>query len=56
MSPKPPSPARGADVIWHDTECGGYAADLPLWEEMADHAVGPILDLGCGTGDRKSVV
>lgn len=37
-------------VIWHDVECGGYAADLPLWEALADDAAGPILELGCGTG------
>ncbi|HEU5141904.1 MAG TPA: class I SAM-dependent methyltransferase [Solirubrobacterales bacterium] len=37
-------------AIWHDLECGGYAADLPLWEELADEAAGPVLDLGCGTG------
>ena len=22
-------------VIWHDLECGSYAADLPLWRELA---------------------
>jgi SAM-dependent methyltransferase len=37
-------------AIWHDVECGAYAADLPLWEELADEAGGPVLDLGCGTG------
>lgn len=37
-------------VVWHDVECGGYAADLPLWEELAEDAEGPVLDLGCGTG------
>jgi len=37
-------------VVWHDVECGGYAADLPLWEELAEEAAGPVLDLGCGTG------
>lgn len=37
-------------VAWHDVECGGYAADLPLWEELAAEVSGPILDLGCGTG------
>jgi SAM-dependent methyltransferase len=36
-------------VIWHDLECGAYAADLELWERLAD-GTGPILDLGCGTG------
>lgn len=37
----------GASVIWHEVECGSYAADLALWEELAD---GRVLDLGCGTG------
>jgi SAM-dependent methyltransferase len=40
----------GDDVIWHDVECGGYGADLPLWEELAGDSSGPVLDLGCGTG------
>jgi SAM-dependent methyltransferase len=42
-------PVRDA-VIWHDLECGSYSADLALWEELANETVGPILDLGCGTG------
>lgn len=37
-------------MIWHDVECGAYAADLKLWEELAQEAEGPVLDLGCGTG------
>lgn len=37
-------------AIWHDIECGAYEADLALWEELADAAPSPILDLGCGTG------
>jgi SAM-dependent methyltransferase len=40
-------PARDASVIWHEVECGGYEADLTLWEELAE---GSVLDLGCGTG------
>lgn len=44
------STATAAAVIWHDVECGGYEADLPLWEELAAAAGGPVLDLGCGTG------
>lgn len=39
-----------SEVIWNDVECGGYTADLPLWEKLADQAEGPIMDLGCGTG------
>jgi SAM-dependent methyltransferase len=41
---------RDASVIWHEAECDGYAADLPLWEELAAGQAGPVLDLGCGTG------
>jgi len=37
-------------AVWHDVECGGYAADLPVWEQLADAADGPVLELGCGTG------
>ena len=48
-----PLPSR--TVIWHDLECGGYSADLPLWRELAAAtASGPggarVLDLGCGSG------
>jgi SAM-dependent methyltransferase len=39
-----------ANVIWHDTECGAYAADLEAWERLASESEGPILELGCGTG------
>jgi SAM-dependent methyltransferase len=39
-----------ATAIWHDVECGGYEADLPLWEELAERCGGPVLELGCGTG------
>jgi SAM-dependent methyltransferase len=40
----------GSTAIWHDVECGSYAADLPLWEELAERHGDPILELGCGTG------
>ncbi len=44
-----------AKVVWHDLECGFYAADLALWRELAewarsDGAPTPILDVGAGTG------
>jgi SAM-dependent methyltransferase len=42
--------AAGEAAIWHDVECGSYGADLPLWEELAAGADGPVLELGCGTG------
>ena len=37
-------------AIWHDVECGSYAAELVLREELAEAADGPVLELGCGTG------
>lgn len=37
-------------TIWHELECGGYAADLPVWLELARAARGPVLDVGAGTG------
>jgi SAM-dependent methyltransferase len=37
-------------VIWHDVECASYAADVPLWRELAGAAHGPVLDIGSGTG------
>jgi len=39
-----------SDVIWHDIECGGYTADLPLWRELARAEAGPVLDVGAGAG------
>jgi SAM-dependent methyltransferase len=39
-----------SEVIWHDVECGGYEADLALWDELAAATDEPILELGCGTG------
>lgn len=37
-------------VAFHDAECGGYAADLPLWRRIAGQREGAVLDLGAGTG------
>ena len=42
------------EAVWHDMECGYYAADLTLWDELAGEAPRDVLDLGCGTG-RVSV-
>jgi SAM-dependent methyltransferase len=44
-----------AAVVWHDLECGAYAADLPLWRELAQRSAidgdrARILDVGAGTG------
>jgi SAM-dependent methyltransferase len=39
-----------AELVWHDLECGGYRADLPLWQELAARCDGPILDVGAGSG------
>jgi SAM-dependent methyltransferase len=39
-----------SSVIWHDTECGSYEADLEAWTDLASESHGPILDLGCGSG------
>jgi SAM-dependent methyltransferase len=42
--------ALGSEAVWQDVECGAYEADLPLWEQLAEQAGGPVLELGCGTG------
>jgi SAM-dependent methyltransferase len=39
-----------AEVVWHDLECGGYRADLPLWDELAQASGGRVLDVGAGSG------
>jgi SAM-dependent methyltransferase len=40
-----PAALQASAVIWHDLECGSYAADLPLWRELAASA-----GAGPGTG------
>jgi SAM-dependent methyltransferase len=37
-------------ALWQEVDFASYEADLPLWEELADHAAGPVLELGCGIG------
>jgi len=37
-------------IIWHDLECGAYAADMALWRALADEHGDPVLDIGAGTG------
>jgi SAM-dependent methyltransferase len=39
-------------LIWHEVECGGYTADLPLWEQLCE-PLGEddmVMELGCGAG------
>jgi SAM-dependent methyltransferase len=55
MSPARTAEPEIASVVWHDLECGTYAADLPLWRELAARAAssagaGEVLELGSGTG------
>lgn len=45
-----PSGEFGTELLWHQTECGGYSADLALWERLAGECGGPVLDLGAGAG------
>jgi SAM-dependent methyltransferase len=46
----------GDPVVWHELECGSYAADLALWRELAAAAsaeqgtAGAVLDVGAGSG------
>jgi len=42
--------ALGDPVTWHDAENGAYAADLALFERLAERHGGAIADLGAGTG------
>ena len=40
-------------VIWHDVECGSYAADFAFWRGLAadrPDPAAPVLGLGAGTG------
>jgi SAM-dependent methyltransferase len=37
-------------VMWHEVECGRYAADLALWDELARATPDGVLDVGAGTG------
>ena len=36
-------------AVWQDVEFGGYAADLPLWEELGEGSEA-IVELGAGVG------
>jgi len=45
-----------SEVAWHDVECHGYTADLPLWLALAERESGPVLDVGAGTGRVAQVL
>lgn len=45
-----PPPTGGDPVAWHDAENGAFAADLALFERLADERPGGVADLGAGTG------
>ena len=48
---EPAGECRAVSVIWHDLECGAYAADLALWRCARPTRCGdPVLDVGAGTG------
>lgn len=48
--------APAETVVWHDLECGAYAADQGLWLELAERArerhgdAAAVLDIGAGSG------
>ena len=44
------SATRTTEAIWHEVECGAYAADLATWVELGREARGPVLELGAGGG------
>ncbi|HEX3362923.1 MAG TPA: class I SAM-dependent methyltransferase, partial [Solirubrobacterales bacterium] len=44
------SASKSEAAIWHDVECGAYAADFKVWDDLADRIGDPILELGAGTG------
>ena len=43
-------PLASEQGVWQDVEFGAFAADLPLWDELAAAAEGPVLELGSGSG------
>jgi len=52
MTVQPPSGSASTSeaAIWHDVECSAYAADLRVWEKLADRCGDPVLELGAGSG------
>lgn len=49
LIPRPPQELTEA-AVWQDVEYGAYAADLPVWSELAAAAGGPVLEVGAGSG------
>jgi SAM-dependent methyltransferase len=41
---------RSDSAIWQSVEFGSYTADLSLWEDLAERASSPVLELGAGAG------
>jgi SAM-dependent methyltransferase len=51
MTLLPQRPKQWSEAaIWQDVEFGSYAADLPLWEELAGEAGTAVLEVGAGSG------
>lgn len=49
MLPKGPTDWSEA-AVWQDVEFGAYAADLPVWEDLAVEGGGKVVELGAGSG------
>jgi SAM-dependent methyltransferase len=49
LIPRPPADLS-EEAVWQDVEFGSYAADLPLWEELAEACGEPVLEVGAGSG------
>ena len=43
-------PPAAREAIWHEVECGAYAADVAVWDDLVAGVAGPALELGAGTG------
>src|SRR5204863_5552575 len=50
MSARADERGRSDAAIWQAVEFGSYAADLPVWAELAEDIDDPILELGAGAG------
>lgn len=51
MTLLPQRPRQWSEAeLWQQVEFGSYALDLPLWEQLAAEARGPVVELGAGSG------